>query len=158
MDAFHWQNIMEKDKHNKKIIDTVMSYYNLMVEKDVQELHAENKKLSIKIKRRLKTSQPEKNISQVPTNKQIPSENTNTKLIPITAPLSGIFYRSPSPTAPSFVKEGDIITEGKVLCIIEAMKVMNEIKSNYAGKIVKILPENAQPVSEGQILFYIQPS
>lgn len=148
---------MEKDKH-KKIIDVVLSYYKLMVDKDIQELHAEDKNLSIKIKRKTKTPQQEKDKSQAPIIQQTPQENANTKLIPITTPLSGIFYRAPSPTAPPFVKEGDIITEGKTLCIIETMKVMNEIKSTFTGKIIKILIENAQPVSEGQTLFYLQPS
>lgn len=76
----------------------------------------------------------------------------------IKSPLVGTFYRAPSPGAPPFVEEGDIISKGQVLCIIEALKVMNEIESDINGKIVKILVENGQPVDYGQELFYIEPA
>jgi len=75
----------------------------------------------------------------------------------IKSPLIGTFYRAPSPGAPPFVEEGDIVSKGQVLCIIEALKVMNEIESDVNGKIVKILVENGQPVEYGQELFYIEP-
>ncbi|HIE58561.1 MAG TPA: acetyl-CoA carboxylase biotin carboxyl carrier protein [Persephonella sp.] len=75
----------------------------------------------------------------------------------IKSPLIGTFYRAPSPGAPPFVEEGDIVSKGQVLCIIEALKVMNEIESDINGKIVKILVENGQPVEYGQELFYIEP-
>jgi acetyl-CoA carboxylase biotin carboxyl carrier protein len=76
----------------------------------------------------------------------------------IKSPLVGTFYRAPSPGAPPFVEEGDIVSKGQVLCIIEALKVMNEIESDVNGKIVKILVENGQPVEYGQELFYIEPT
>ncbi len=75
----------------------------------------------------------------------------------IKSPLIGTFYRAPSPGAPPFVEDGDIVSKGQVLCIIEALKVMNEIESDINGKIVKILVENGQPVEYGQELFYIEP-
>lgn len=75
----------------------------------------------------------------------------------IKSPLVGTFYRAPSPGAPPFVEEGDVVSKGQVLCIIEALKVMNEIESDINGKIVKILVENGQPVDYGQELFYIEP-
>jgi len=75
----------------------------------------------------------------------------------IKSPLVGTFYRAPSPGAPPFVEEGDIVSKGQVLCIIEALKVMNEIESDIDGKVVKILVENGQPVEYGQELFYIEP-
>ncbi|MCX7760321.1 MAG: acetyl-CoA carboxylase biotin carboxyl carrier protein [Hydrogenothermaceae bacterium] len=74
----------------------------------------------------------------------------------IKSPLVGTFYRAPSPGAPPFVEEGDMVSKGQVLCIIEALKVMNEIESDVDGKIVKILVENGQPVEYGQELFYIE--
>jgi acetyl-CoA carboxylase biotin carboxyl carrier protein len=73
----------------------------------------------------------------------------------IKSPLVGTFYRSPAPGAPPFVEEGDIVSPGQVLCIIEALKVMNEIESDVRGRIVKILVENGQPVEYGQPLFLI---
>lgn len=75
----------------------------------------------------------------------------------IKSPLVGTFYRAPSPGAPPFVEEGDMVSKGQVLCIIEALKVMNEIESDVNGKVVKILVENGQPVEYGQELFYIEP-
>lgn len=75
----------------------------------------------------------------------------------ISAPLVGVFYRSPAPGAPPFVNEGDLVDVGQTLCIIEAMKLMNEIKSDIRGKIKKILVENGQAVEYGQKLFLIEP-
>ncbi|PMQ01090.1 MAG: acetyl-CoA carboxylase, biotin carboxyl carrier protein [Dictyoglomus sp. NZ13-RE01] len=75
----------------------------------------------------------------------------------ITAPLVGVFYRSPAPGAPPFVKENDLVEVGQILCIIEAMKLMNEVKSNIRGRVKKILVENGQAVEYGQKLFLIEP-
>jgi len=74
----------------------------------------------------------------------------------IKAPLVGVFYRAPSPESPPFVEVGSMVNKGDTLCIIEAMKVMNEIKSDYDGVIKEILVENAKPVEYGQVLFVIQ--
>ncbi|MCX7738850.1 MAG: acetyl-CoA carboxylase biotin carboxyl carrier protein [Hydrogenothermaceae bacterium] len=74
----------------------------------------------------------------------------------IKSPLVGTFYRAPSPGAPPFVEEGDKVSKGQILCIIEALKVMNEIESDVDGKIIKILVENGQPVEYGQELFYVE--
>jgi acetyl-CoA carboxylase biotin carboxyl carrier protein len=79
-------------------------------------------------------------------------------LIEIKAPMVGTFYRSPAPDADAYVREGDSISNGKILCIIEAMKLMNEIESENSGKIVQILVENAQPVEYDQPLFLVEPS
>ena len=73
----------------------------------------------------------------------------------IKSPLVGTFYRSPSPGAPPFVEVGDIVSPGQVLCIVEALKVMNEIESDVRGKIEKILVENGETVEYGQPLFLI---
>ncbi len=75
----------------------------------------------------------------------------------IIAPLVGVFYRAPAPGAPPFVNEGDLVEVGQTLCIIEAMKLMNELKSDIRGRIKKILVENGQPVEYGQKLFLIEP-
>jgi acetyl-CoA carboxylase biotin carboxyl carrier protein len=75
----------------------------------------------------------------------------------VKSPIVGTFYESPSPGAPGFVKVGDTITVGQVLCIVEAMKLMNEIESDVAGEIVKILVNNGQPVEYGQSLFLVRP-
>jgi acetyl-CoA carboxylase biotin carboxyl carrier protein len=76
----------------------------------------------------------------------------------VKSPIVGTFYSSPSPSAPPFVKVGDEVQVGQPLCIIEAMKLMNEIESDAAGEIVRIYVENGQPVEYGQSLFAIKPS
>jgi acetyl-CoA carboxylase biotin carboxyl carrier protein len=75
----------------------------------------------------------------------------------IKSPIVGTFYESPSPGAPPFVKPGDNVSIGQVLCIVEAMKLMNEIESDYSGMIVKCFVQNGQPVEYGQSLFVVKP-
>ena len=86
------------------------------------------------------------------------SESENKKLVEIKAPIVGTFYRAASPDAAAFVEAGQEIEIGQVVCIIEAMKLMNEIKSEVKGRVVDILAENADPVEYGQILFLIEPT
>jgi len=74
----------------------------------------------------------------------------------IKSPMVGTFYRAPAPEAPPFVEVGQTIEVGQVLCIVEAMKLMNEIKSEVRGKLIKISVENAQPVEFGQTLFVVE--
>ena len=76
----------------------------------------------------------------------------------IKSPIVGTFYAAPSPDAPPFIKPGDVIQVGQVVCIVEAMKLMNEIESDVAGDVVRIYIENGQPVEYGQSLFAIKPS
>lgn len=79
-------------------------------------------------------------------------------LIEITSPMVGTFYRAPAPDAPSYVEEGTKVSVGDTLCIIEAMKLMNELECEVKGSIVEICVENAQPVEFGQVLFRVRPS
>ena len=76
----------------------------------------------------------------------------------ITSPMVGTFYRSPSPDADAFVKEGDTVTAGQTVCIIEAMKIMNEIEAEVSGRISKVLVENGSPVEYNTPLFLIEPA
>jgi len=76
----------------------------------------------------------------------------------ITSPFVGTFYRSPSPEAASFVDVGQTIRKGQVVCIVEAMKLMNEIESEVSGRVAEVLVENAQPVEFGQPLFRLEPA
>jgi len=78
-------------------------------------------------------------------------------LYPIKSPIVGTFYRAPAPNADPFVEIGDYVESGQVLCIIEAMKVMNEIEADRSGKIVEILVNDGEPVEYGQVLFYLEP-
>ncbi len=86
-----------------------------------------------------------------------PEEQAESGLHIITSPIVGTFYRAPSPGAESYVKIGDMVEEGKILCIVEAMKLMNEIPSDTAGVIEKIYVENGHPVEYGQKLFGVRP-
>ncbi|MCU0442983.1 MAG: acetyl-CoA carboxylase biotin carboxyl carrier protein [Bacteroidia bacterium] len=83
--------------------------------------------------------------------------STSSNLITIKSPMIGTFYKSSSPDKPAFVNIGDEIKPGSVLCIVEAMKLFNEIESEVSGKIVKILVENASPVEYDQPLFLVEP-
>ena len=87
-----------------------------------------------------------------------PTETAGSKqnVIEFKAPMVGTFYRAPAPDTDPYIQEGDQVSPGKVLCIIEAMKLMNEIEAEVSGKIVKILVENAQPVEYNQPLFLIE--
>jgi acetyl-CoA carboxylase biotin carboxyl carrier protein len=76
----------------------------------------------------------------------------------ITSPMVGTFYRAPAPDADPYVEVGDIVEVGQTICIVEAMKLMNEIESEVRGRVVKILVENAQPVEFGQTLFLVEPA
>ncbi len=79
-------------------------------------------------------------------------------LVTITSPIVGTFYRSAAPDADPYVEESDYVKKGQVLCIVEAMKLMNEIESEVDGRVVKVLAESAKPVEYGQALFLIDPS
>ena len=91
-----------------------------------------------------------------PTPEPIADDESN--LITITSPIIGTFYRKPSPDKPTFVEIGDTISEGTVLCVIEAMKLFNDIESEVSGKIVKILVDDSSPVEFDQPLFLVDPS
>jgi oxaloacetate decarboxylase alpha subunit len=78
-------------------------------------------------------------------------------LVAIVSPMVGTFYRAPAPDADPYAEVGDVVEVGQTVCIIEAMKLMNEIESEVKGRVVRILVENAQPVEYGQKLFLIEP-
>lgn len=87
-----------------------------------------------------------------------PVSSVSSDLIEVTSPMVGTFYRAPAPDAPSYVEEGSRVGLGDTLCIIEAMKLMNELESEVKGTIVEVCAENAQPVEFGQVLFRVDPS
>ncbi len=93
-------------------------------------------------------------VSAAPTAPAAPVEEAGLHLV--RSPIVGSYYESPSPGSPAFVKVGDKVQAGQVLCIVEAMKLMNEIESDAAGEIVKVMMANSQPVEYGQPLFAIR--
>jgi acetyl-CoA carboxylase biotin carboxyl carrier protein len=93
-----------------------------------------------------------------PTSLAVPEPRATEDLHLVKSPIVGTFYESPSPGAEPFVKVGGYIETGKTLCIVEAMKLMNEIESDISGEVLRIFVENGQPVEYGQPLFGIRPS
>ncbi len=86
------------------------------------------------------------------------STDDDSKYIAIKAPMIGTFYRTPNPESPSFVNVGDKVEVGQTVCIIEAMKLFNEIESDVSGTIVKVVADNSSPVEYDQVLFLVDPS
>ncbi|MFH1503019.1 MAG: acetyl-CoA carboxylase biotin carboxyl carrier protein [Candidatus Eisenbacteria bacterium] len=78
-------------------------------------------------------------------------------LVPIVSPMVGTFYASPSPDDPPYIRQGDRVNKGQIVCIVEAMKIINEIESEVSGTMVRVLVENAQAIEYGQELFLVQP-
>ena len=101
-------------------------------------------------------SQAVQEVNTQETTKSVNLENDNQVIVK--SPIIGTFYRKPSPDKPSFVEVGQSIAKGDVLCVIEAMKLFNEIESDFSGKIVKILVDDQSPVEFDQPLFIIDPS
>lgn len=103
-------------------------------------------------------AQPVVTEAAVPAVPAAPVADENSKYITIKSPIIGTFYRKPSPDKPLFVEVGQSIGEGDVLCVIEAMKLFNEIESEVSGKIVKVLVDDSSPVEFDQPLFLVDPS
>lgn len=93
----------------------------------------------------------------LPASNEAPAEDIS-KYLEIKSPMVGTFYRSASPDKPPYVKVGDTVDKESVVCIVEAMKLFNEIESEVSGKIVKVLVEDAQPVEYDQVLFLVEPA
>ncbi len=125
---------------------------------DISEVEIEEAGERIKIRRGLETVKQASGslvVSKEVLKKEV--AEAQEKWAEVTSPFVGTFYRSPSPASAPFVEEGDIVKKGDVLCIIEAMKLMNEIESDISGKVNAILVENGDPVEFGQPLFRINP-
>ena len=141
----------------------------LMNENQLAELEIEREGMKVRLRKgggeegvvmeRLPASRPATAAFALPTGPvpvpDIPARAPGTE---IKSPMVGTFYRAPAPEAPPFVEVGQEINVGQVLCILEAMKLMNEIKSEVKGRIVQILVENAQPVEFGQVMFLVEPT
>jgi acetyl-CoA carboxylase biotin carboxyl carrier protein len=132
----------------------------LLKESDITELQIEKEGTKVKIKREKILSSLELPLQKATafhegTGEE--KEDETQRLATITSPIVGTFYRGPNPDSPPFVEMGSRVTKGQVLCIVEAMKLMNEIESDVTGVIVKILVENGQPVEYGEPLFLVEP-
>ncbi len=150
-----------------------------LIEKDIAEFELERGDVKVKIKRageQLSAAAPDPRyfavhaapspaqaaaplapVAAPPTAKE-QAATSRAGLHIVKSPIVGTFYESPSPGSPPFVKNGDKVTAGQVLCIVEAMKLMNEIEADVAGEIVERLVNNGQPIEYGQELFSIRPA
>ncbi len=143
--------------------EKVKSLYEVMQQEKVEEIKINSDDMKLHIRRKNYSRPQVQRVSVAqPTAQNVQQENTPAQQenivgeSTIKSPITGVFYRSPSPTSPMFVKEGDVVETGKTLCIVEAMKVMNEIKATERAKIVKVLVENGQPITSQQDLFVIE--
>ncbi len=146
-----------------KIVDT----------SEITDLEVEENGLRVKVAKKIRaarsfeqpqiilgqTAQPEQQAARTSEDdKTAPQPEQQSNLHEIKSPIVGTFYRSPAPDADPYIQVGDTISQGSVLCIVEAMKLMNEIESDVSGKVVKILVDNGKPVEYNQPLFLVQKS
>lgn len=154
-------------------LDQIKAIVTMMKENDLSEFSMENDGLKLRIKRGPEGFQPTIAVAppmpvQLPAAPAAPVAAAAAPAVApapvapaadikyITSPMVGTFYRSPSPDAPEYIADGKPVDEESVVCIIEAMKVMNEIKAEIKGTIIECLVENAKPVEFGQKLFAIR--
>ncbi|MBU1105039.1 MAG: acetyl-CoA carboxylase biotin carboxyl carrier protein [Candidatus Riflebacteria bacterium] len=158
------------------VVDQVVEIIRFMGENKLAEIDLETSQMKLKLKKhgnvQIQTIQAPINHSFMPTMPFVEHSASSTseavrtaevkkaaeadnKYHKIISPMAGTFYRAPSPTSEVFCNEGDKIEVGQTICIVEAMKMMNEIKSDKAGKVVKIMIENGKPVEKGLVLFHI---
>jgi len=144
----------------------IKKYVKLIEESNISEFEIEQDNSRIKISKKVDAAASQQYGMPIPApaavNEAIkqeisqPKEEKNSKVKEIKSPIVGTFYRAPAPDADPYVKVGDPVFVGTVLCIIEAMKLMNEIESDITGKIVKILVESGKPVEYNQPLMLIE--
>ena len=148
-------------------IKEIKEMLNLMNDNGLMELEIEKEGMRIRLKKMSSSGEgvsgpiivERHRVSEGPRAAETPAitEKPASNVVEIKAPMVGTFYRAPAPEAPPYAEVGQIIEPGQVICIIEAMKLMNEIKSEIKGKIVEVVVENAEPVEFGQPLFFVEP-
>ena len=152
-------------------IKEIKNLIKFVAKAGAREVSIETEKLKLTIKAGEKTviqqapvvelpaiSEPKQSAPPPLAKEQDAASEEESKYLTIKAPIIGTFYRKPSPDKPSFVEIGDSVSEGSILCVIEAMKLFNEIESEISGKIIKVLVEDSTPVEFDQPLFIIDPS
>ena len=144
-------------KEIKEIID-------LLKKTNVIELELEKSSGKLKVKMNIASSQaatfvvPDASVKETPLPSPPKDTNKDEHLTTITSPMVGTFYSAPSPDADPFVEENSMVKKGEPLCIIEAMKLMNEVEADFDCKVTSLLVENAQPVEYGEPLFLVEPT
>lgn len=151
-------------------VKDLKSLIKMVTETDITEFELELPEEKIRIKRGpdvVHVQAPQQILSAPPVHAAMPAAEGVSAASPavaapvekgeaITSPIVGTFYRAPAPDAAPYVEVGQVVEKGQVLCIVEAMKLMNEIEAEYRCKILKIVKENAQPVEFGETLFQVE--
>jgi len=148
----------------------IRSLIALMQESELSELEVEREGVRVRLQKQppprvaevvalnpAGTVTPARNDAQAPPPPTVPETRARGNLIEITSPMVGVFYEAPAPEAEPFARVGDEVEPETVVCIIEAMKVMNEIKAETSGRIADILVSNGEAVEFGQVLFLVEP-
>jgi acetyl-CoA carboxylase biotin carboxyl carrier protein len=162
-------NLACRKSMNQKELKELIDF---LIEKDITEFELERGDVKVRIKRgtpeaalsaateRIITMHPAAPVSAPPATPAPPAAEPSPppeNLHMVRSPIVGTYYESPSPGSPPFVKPGDMVEAGQVICIVEAMKLMNEIEADASGEIVKVLVANGAPIEYGQELFAIRP-
>jgi acetyl-CoA carboxylase biotin carboxyl carrier protein len=139
---------------------TIQELVSIMREEDLAEIEVRRWFSSVRVRRPMADQTLVHAAAPAPaaaaSNAAHGAEAADAALTPIKSPMVGTFYRSPAPDADPYVEENSSVDVGQTVCIVEAMKLMNEIESDVRGRIAKIMVENAQPVEFGQILFLVE--
>jgi acetyl-CoA carboxylase biotin carboxyl carrier protein len=153
--------------------DQLRELLTFLGESDIQELRLEGEDFRLVVRRNLPTAAPSAQaapplpvVAAAPPTPPVPvaavpsppPPSSRSDLQPLTAPMVGTFYRSPAPGEPAFVEVGSRIQAGQPVCILEAMKLMNELEADISGEVVEILVESGTPVEFGQVLMRIRPA
>jgi oxaloacetate decarboxylase alpha subunit len=149
------ENRVERDNFD---LEQVRAIIALAAEADLAELTVESAGLKVSVKRGAHAPAPARTAPNPAREATAAPDAAYNHFQPITAPMVGTFYRAPNPDAAPFVEEGDEVHPGQTVCIIEAMKLFNEIQAEVRGRVAQVLAENGTPVEYGQPLFLIDPS
>ncbi len=151
--------LTENERHDIMKFDTeyIEKLADIIAQKGLTEISLEDGNQAITVRKEVLSAMAPMPVQQaVPPVQPVQTAQEVKKGQPVTSPMVGTFYKSPSPDAKPFVEVGQTVSKGDVVCIIEAMKLMNEIESEFSGKVVEICVENGQPVEFGQVLMYIE--
>ena len=145
---------------DERVVELTRRLAAVLAELGLSEIEVESAALRVRVQRPGAAAPPAAVSAPAPpappVERALVADVVSPALVTLEAPMVGTFYRAPSPTADPFVNEGDVVKEGQVLCIIEAMKLMNEIDSEYDGEVVSVYVESGQPVQYGERLFAIR--
>lgn len=169
--------VQEKREKNKNLdFEEIKKLIKMLEKSTLEELEVNYKDIHLRLKKPasqqtiinpntipiitppLQTNVPSPSLTNLSSESKVKEERVvspSASLFEVKSPMVGTFYRAPAPNAEPFVKVGDIVKKGKTLCIIEAMKIMNEIEAEVDGKIVEIKVQNADPIEYGEILMLI---